>query len=134
MPVLPTDIVLARNVCISANFSEEEKKFVQSTLSGSVGGGYGPFSCRGSYSTTTTKEDVVGSFDGTTLRIANPQIIGYLGTLLPRSPDPDRRLPWTSDADFGDAAKQDKKVDDYLKQAQAQSQVMKKVNNGKKRP
>lgn len=134
MPVLPTDIVLARNVCISATFSEEEKKFVQSTLSGSVSGGYGPFSCRGSYSTTTTKEDVVGSFDGTTLRIANPQIIGYLGTLLPRSPAPDRRLPWTSDADFGDTTKQGRKADDYLKKAKTQSEVTKKIFDGKKTP
>lgn len=103
MPVLPTNFVVARNVSISASFSAAEKSFVSSTLSGSVSGGWGPFSARGSYSTTTTKEDVIGSFDGTTLRIANPQIIGLMGILLPRSPNPDRRLPWGADADFGDA-------------------------------
>jgi hypothetical protein len=134
MPVIPTDIVLARNVTLSAAFSEEEKKFVQSTLSGSVSGGYGPFSCRGSYSTTTTKEDVVGSFDGTTLRIANPQIIGYLGTLLPRSPDPDRRLPWTTDADFGDPTKRSSKDVDYLKKAEEQSHATKDAFSGRSTP
>lgn len=102
MPVLPTDFVIARNVSISANFNQNERNFIQETISGSVSGGWGPFSARGSYSTTTTQEDVYGSFDGTTLKIAHPQIIGFLGTLLPMTPNPDRRLPWTGDQDFGD--------------------------------
>ena len=127
MPVLPTDFVIARNVSVSAAFNEAERTFVQNTLSGSVSGGYGPFSARGSYSTTTTKEDVTGSFDGTTLRIANPQIIGFLGVLLPRSPDPDRRLPWSSDADFGDdpdtVSRSRQKDHEYLAMAEAQSQA-----------
>ena len=102
MPVLPTDVVIARNVTISASFSASERKFAQDTISGSVGGGWGPFRAKGSYQSTTKKEDVVGSFDGTTLRIANPQIIGMMGILLPKTPDPDRRLPWGPDADFGE--------------------------------
>jgi hypothetical protein len=102
MPVLPTDFVIARNVSITANFQENERKFVQETLSGSVSGGWGMFSARGSYSTTTTQEDVIGSFDGTSLKIANPQIIGFMGIMVPETPDPNRNLPWEDDADFGD--------------------------------
>lgn len=102
MPVLPTHLIIARNVTITANFSADERKFVEETLKASGGGGWGPFSIRGSYQTTTTSEDVEGSFDGTTLRVPNPQIIGFAGTLLPRSPNPDRSLPWQGDQTFGD--------------------------------
>ncbi|XOK10758.1 hypothetical protein ACI6PO_10590 [Agrobacterium tumefaciens] len=133
MPVLPTDIIVARNVTISASFSDSERKFAQDTISGSVGGGWGPFRAKGSYQSTTTKEDVVGSFDGTTLRIANPQIIGMMGILLPKTPDPDRRLPWGTDADFGDASTKAKialanngvlSSADYDKLAQEQANIL----------
>ena len=140
MPVLPTDAIIARNVLISANFTENERKFIRETLSGSVSGGWGPFSTRGSYTSTTTREDVVGSFDGTTLRIANPQVIGFMGTLIPQCPNPDRRLPFEEDADFGDpdpALSNIEKFcggssDDYLKLAGEQSSTLRllySINN-----
>lgn len=131
MPVLPTDIVVARHVSISSSFSDEEKKFIRETLSGSISGGYGPFSCRGSYSTATEKEEFKGIFDETTLTIANPQVIGYLGILIPRSPDPDRRLPWSSDADFGDPSMKNLHSDDYLRLAEEQSQITEKIFEGR---
>lgn len=102
MPVLPTDLVVARNVSISAAFNERERKFIHDTIEGSIYGGWGPFSSKGSYKTESSQEDVKALFDETTLQIANPQIIGFLGTLLPKSPNPDRALPWIGDQDFGD--------------------------------
>lgn len=120
MPVLPTDIILAKNVTISAAFTESEKTFVRKTLSGSVSGGWGPFSARGSYQTTSTKQDVTGSFDETTLRIANPQIIAFMGTLVPKTPDPNRLLPWGDDADFGE-----QKEEQLFKESQAYVAAMK---------
>lgn len=131
MPVLPTYVVVARNVSISAAFSDEEKRFVEDTLSGSASGGYGPFSVKGSYSSTTTQEDVVGSFDGTTLKIANPQIIAFMGTLMPRSPNPDKRLPWTDDADFGDEAIHTaSSKEDFLNMVKARSEAFRDVIKG----
>lgn len=128
MPVLPTDFVIVKNVNISSIFSEAEKKFISEVISGSVSGGFGPFSCRGSYSTTTTKEEVKASFDQTTLRIANPQIIAFLGILLPKTPNPDTRLPWGDDADFGINDLRSTS-NDYLKLAEAQNNIVNSIFN-----
>ena len=66
---------------------------------------FGPFSVRGSYTETTSQVDVRATFDGTTLTIPNPQVIGFQGVLLPRTPNPDTSLPfdweraWNPNAD-----------------------------------
>lgn len=66
-------------------------------------GAAGAHFARGDYiRSTTTKEDVIGSFDGTTRRFAHLEIIGMMGIVLPQAPAPDHRLALRSDADFGD--------------------------------
>lgn len=100
MPFLSKSLIVARNVELTANFSHRDATFVQTQLNASASGGWGPFSFSGSYSESTSEQTVKASFDGTTLRIAQPQIIGFAGKLLPRSPNPIRNLPWQGDQQF----------------------------------
>lgn len=112
MPFLQTSIIAVRNVIIRADFSHTDRQEMTSRISGSVSAGWGPFSVRGSYSETTHSIDVRATFDGTELRIPHPQVIGLLGVLLPKSPDPDKSLPyWDPSAVFPDDSRSnDKKV------------------------
>jgi hypothetical protein len=98
MPFLPTHFILVKNVELSANFSHNDSTFIASQISARASAGWGPFSISGSYSESTTEQYTHASFDGTTLKIAQPQIIAFAGTLLPKTPDPDPRLPWQDDA------------------------------------
>ncbi len=103
IPFLQTTLIAVRNVIIRADFSHTDKQEMMSRISGSASAGFGCFSIRGSYTETTHTIDVKATFDGTELRIPQPQIIGYLGILLPKSPDPNRAAKyWGADAVFPD--------------------------------
>lgn len=104
MPFLHTSVVVVRNVVIRANFSHNDVQEMNEQINGSIDAGFGCFGLRGSYQESTHTVDVKATFDGTELRIPNPQIIGFLGTLLPKSPDPDQHLPyWPDTAVFPDS-------------------------------
>jgi hypothetical protein len=94
MPVVVTSLLVARNLKISASWSEFDKELIQSSFRGGLSVGYGPFRLRGSYSQDSTSIDETYKFENNTLSIDAPQIIGYLGTVLPKCPDPDLTLPW----------------------------------------
>jgi hypothetical protein len=94
MPVLPKSLIVVRNVELSANFTHDDQTLIQSQFSASASGGWGPFSISGSYSESTSEKRVQASFDGTTIRINQPQVIGYAAMLLPKTPDPDQSLPF----------------------------------------
>jgi len=100
MPALPTDFVLARNVELTANFSHNDQTLISSQLSGSASAGWACFSFNGSYSESTSEQIVHASFDGTTIKISQPQIIAFISGLMPKTPDPDQTLPFGSDAQF----------------------------------
>jgi hypothetical protein len=103
MPFLQTSTLAVRNVIIRADFSHNDQQEMTSRISGSVSAGFGCFSVRGSYTETTHTVDVRATFDGTELRIPQPQVIGFLGVLLPKSPDPNKNLPfWDQTAVFPD--------------------------------
>lgn len=42
----------------------------------------------------TSEKRTQASFDGTTIRINQPQVIGFAGKLLPKTPGPDESLPF----------------------------------------
>lgn len=102
MPVLPTHLIVARNVELTANFSESDRTYITSQINASASAGWGPFSFSGSYSESEKEEITSASFDGRTIRIQHPQIIGMTGRLVPECPNPNRSLPWQGDQTFGD--------------------------------
>lgn len=97
MPIIPRYLIIVRNVEISASFSEEEKTFYSSQIQSKASVGWGPFSVSGSYSESTSSKYVHASFDGSTFRIQQPQIIARTGIMLPKSPNPIPELEWQGD-------------------------------------
>jgi hypothetical protein len=100
MPFLTTHLIVVRNVELSASFSHNDRTFISNQISAGGRAGWGPFSISGSYSESNSEQRVHASFNGTTLQIAQPQIIAFSGVLIPKCPDPDRSLPWGNDAVF----------------------------------
>lgn len=107
MPVLPKYLIVVRNVELSSNFGHEEREYIKKVLSAGASGGWGPFRVSGSYKQSTTEERYESSFDGTTIRIDQPQIIAKTGIILPKSPNPDLSLEWGADAWLPGAAQAD---------------------------
>lgn len=97
MPFLPTHMIIVRNVKLSGSFGHNDQTFISSQFQANVSFGWGPFGVSGSYSESNSQQTVNGHFDGATLTIPNPQIFAFIGTLLPRCPDPDPSLPWGND-------------------------------------
>lgn len=98
MPVYVGYLIVVRNVELSASFSHDESSWFNSQMSASASVGWGPFSASGSYQESTSTKYTKATFDGTTIKIAQPQIIARTGLLLPRTPDPDPTLSWQDDA------------------------------------
>lgn len=97
IPFIPNYMIVARNVAITSNFSHNDATHIQNSFSSSGGGGWGPFSVSGYYNSSSGSHRTNASFDGTTIRIDQPQIIAFTGSLMPRCPNPDRTLPWRDD-------------------------------------
>lgn len=100
MPVLPKYLIVARNLEISSVFTSQEESWYHKEISANANIGWGPFSLSGSYKDSTSTHRAHASFDGTTFKIDQPQIIAKQGIILDRSPNPDVSLPWQADAWF----------------------------------
>ncbi len=89
MSLIPTGFVVARNVSITADFSTEDKSFVSDSISTHASGGWGPFSVSGSYSHSSSKSKFNATFDGGTLKLPGLQLIGWINSVMPFSPQED---------------------------------------------
>ena len=94
MPLLPTDLVLARNLEISGQFSSEEQRMVRTMLEVQASVGYGPFSIKGHYGRSSSEESSHATMTGTTITNPDVQVIGWFCEVLPMVPNPDPALPW----------------------------------------
>jgi len=97
MPVLVNKLIVVKNLTISGDFSESEREFYREQITRNASVGWGPFSVSGSYTSTTQKEHIKGSFDGINIRMDHPQIIAKMGIILPECPNPDRSLAFDPD-------------------------------------
>lgn len=97
MPLLPTELILARNVKLTANWSTDIKNTFEQSTTSTVRAGWGPFS--GSYSRTDTSSSADSSVkvSGNTVTFEKPQIIGYLVEVVPGSPIVKPGLKFASD-------------------------------------
>jgi hypothetical protein len=91
MPIVPTGFVVARNVKITADFSEQDKSFVSNAISTKASGGWGPFSVSGSYSHSSSKSEFHAKFDGGTLELPGLQLIAWISSIMPISPPMDSK-------------------------------------------
>ncbi len=91
-PFIAQELILARNVKITGDWTSNLKTTYSSTRSGGGGISYGPFSFGGSGS--STYDESKDHNQVTTNGITSPsvQIIGMLVDILPKTPDPDPQL------------------------------------------
>jgi hypothetical protein len=94
MPVIPTSMILARNLKINLDMTSEENRTFSSSLSTSASVGWGPFSVRGNYSRTTNTASHDYTSSGSGIICPGTQIIGLVGEVLPRCPNHDPNLTW----------------------------------------
>ncbi|WP_147127657.1 hypothetical protein [Shimia ponticola] len=81
LPLIPTGMIVARNVSITADFSSEDKSFVANSIKTEASGGWGPFSVSGSYSHSDSKSTFASKFDGGTLKLPGLQVIGWVSAI-----------------------------------------------------
>lgn len=94
MPMLPTSMILARNLRVNLDMTSEVNRTASSQFSASASVGWGPWSARGNYSRSanSSSHDFVATGSGLTCK--GTQIIGFVCEVLPRSPYPDPSLNW----------------------------------------
>ena len=97
MPFFPEEMLVVRNVKLSATFTEKDNQVITSHMQAGASFGWGPFSISGKYSEDTAEVDTSATFNGATISIVQPQVLGFLGSLMPQSPNPDPTLPWQGD-------------------------------------
>lgn len=94
MPFVPTTILIARNVQLSADWDFKLDEFFKMRESASGSVGWGPFSFGGRRSRTDETTYTVGRANGNTVSFESPQVIGYFVYRVPKAPDPNPALPW----------------------------------------
>jgi hypothetical protein len=88
LPLVPTALVVTRNVTLKANFSTEDKKHLASSTSGSVSVGWGPFSVSGKYANSKTSDTFSSTLNGGTLSLPGHQVIGVVCAPTPPNAPP----------------------------------------------
>ncbi|MDT4292381.1 hypothetical protein RO575_22680 [Methylomonas sp. MO1] len=94
LPFVPTTLLIARNVKLSADWSFDLEHFIQTCEGGGGSIGWGPFSFGGRSFHQDTSTYKVAKAQGTSVTFTHPQVIGYFSALVPKSPNPDPHLPW----------------------------------------
>mmetsp|Transcript_15566 Transcript_15566/g.13977 ORF Transcript_15566/g.13977 Transcript_15566/m.13977 type:complete len:523 (+) Transcript_15566:118-1686(+) len=87
---VPSELVLAKNVTVTANFSKDVYDSLKTANSGSASVGWGPFKVGGSFSNSSFKETSSSESGNGELKMPGPFVIGYVVNTLPFSaPKPD---------------------------------------------
>jgi hypothetical protein len=94
MPLLPVALLVARNVEISAEITNDEHTWANTHFDASASVGWGPISIGGHYSRDESSDYVKGSVRRDGISAAPAQIIGWYCDVLPVSPNPDPLMPW----------------------------------------
>jgi hypothetical protein len=85
LPLTPTAFIVARNVAITANWSTEDKKHVEDSITTHAKVGWGPFSVNGSYSHGSSSDYFNSTFNGDTLTVPGMQVIAWVNQIMPFS-------------------------------------------------
>jgi len=85
-PLIAKSLVLVQNVKISADWSQTDTSTITNSMTSSGSVGWGPFSVSASYSSGSGESHFKSTFDGRTLTIPDPQIVGVISSVVPPSP------------------------------------------------
>jgi hypothetical protein len=91
LALVPTAFVVAKDVTITADFSEEDKKVVKNMVNTKAEGGWGPFSVSGKYGHKSSQEDFSSKFDGSSLKLPGFQVVAWINSITPPSPPSDAK-------------------------------------------
>lgn len=94
MPLIPTAMILMRNVRVKLDTNSGKNKRVIETTKASGSVGWGPISFGGNYANSSDRKDSHVEADHGEFIEEAPQIIGFICEQLPKSPDPDSNLNW----------------------------------------
>lgn len=86
MPLLPTGMVVARNIRISAQWDSSEYDYIKKQTQAGGGFGIGPFRIGGSYAHSSTNETFSSAFAGDSIVTPGVQIIGWVSQVVPFCP------------------------------------------------
>jgi hypothetical protein len=86
MPLIPSAIVMVRDVQITANWSHQDSEHIDTATSGSASVGYGPFGVSGHYAYSSTDDTYGAQRTAQGFTIPDIQILGFVCTRVPHSP------------------------------------------------
>ncbi len=98
MPLYPTSMVVAKNLDIKLDMTNERNQSSWSKIDTQASVGWGPFSISGNYSRSDSQATSNFTKTSTGITVPGAQIIAYVCEVLPLSPDPDPSLNWLSEA------------------------------------
>lgn len=93
-----SSLIVVRNVRLNLNTTTEKNSYAMKEISGSVSGGWGPFSAKANYYRKTERTTHDFTLDANGITIPSMQIIGFECTMIPKSPDPDDSLNWEAES------------------------------------
>ena len=86
IPLIPKSFVIVKNVVISGNFTQDNLEFIKQQTELGYDVGIGPFKISGKSSFGDQKEDHAYEADSKSITIDNPQIIGFISSVVPLCP------------------------------------------------
>jgi hypothetical protein len=84
LPLMPMAFVVMSDVTIKADFSEEDKKHIESATSGSASVGWGPFSVSGHYSHSESHDTSTATYDSGGIHIPGMQVVAWVNSITPQ--------------------------------------------------
>jgi hypothetical protein len=95
MPLYPTAIILAKNLNVTLDMSNQKNSSAWSSISTQASFGWGPFSISGNYSKSDSSSQSNFTKTGSGISVPGPQIIAFVCEMIPKSPNPDPSLQWS---------------------------------------
>lgn len=86
LPLVPTGMVVIKNLVIRGDFKEEDESFIKKSTSGGADVGIGPFRIGGSYKSGSEKHEFESTYENGELHVPGMQIIGFMSEVIPFSP------------------------------------------------
>ncbi|WP_166156921.1 MULTISPECIES: hypothetical protein [unclassified Neochlamydia] len=83
LPYYSTAFVIAKDIKISGKWSESDSKKIETALKTNLSVGIGPFSIKGSYSNSSSKDTFTATDNNGEFSIPGAQIIGVTNTVVP---------------------------------------------------
>ncbi len=86
LPMYPVAFIVARDIRIKADFSQEEMDTISRKIEAGASVSYGPFTVGGKYSHGHEEEHMKSSFENGELKVPGMQIIGWVNRVIPACP------------------------------------------------